>query len=202
VLEGVVEREGGCGFRCLSVPAREALPARWRTDYAFGLVRRGTVVRQRVDGSGRATAIDIAGPGSALPLGTDDGSTGYAVDDVMVCVCPTSTFDEALGAKGARDVVKAQSAILQRVERIAEARSRTSAIARLATLLLAIGDTLSPLRALNVISSAIQQRDLAALLAMRHESVCRSMATLEKQGLVERNPSGLRLVDRAALEAL
>lgn len=205
VLEGLARRETGCAFRCLAVAARQPLPARWRGDYDFALVRRGIVVRQRVDGRGRVTSTDIAGPGSALPIGAhdDDGACGYSVDDLMLCLCPSDTFGEAVGSgAGARDVVNAQALILERVERIAEARSRTSATSRVAALLLAISDTLSPLRALDVIPSAIQQRDLALLLALRHESVCRSMASLEKEGLVDRSDNGLRLVDRQALEAL
>ncbi len=206
VFEGLVHREAGCAFRCLAVAARQPLPARWRADYGFALVRRGIVVRQRVDSSGRATSIDIAGPGSALPIGAeaDDGAGGYAVDDVMLCLCPSDSLDEVVGggATGARDVVNAQATILRRVERIAEARSRTSATSRVAALLLAIGDTLSPKRASNVIPSAIQQRDLASLLSLRHESVCRSVAVLEEKGLVQRSDDGLTLVDRPALEAL
>lgn len=206
VFEGLVHRETGCAFRCLAVAARQPLPARWRADYGFALVRRGIVVRQRIDYAGRATSIDIAGPGSALPIGAeaDDGAGGYAVDDVMLCLCPSDSLDEVVGggASGARDVVNAQATILRRVERIAEARSRTSATSRVAALLLAIGDTLSPKRALNVIPSAIQQRDLASLLALRHESVCRSVAVLEEKGLVQRSDDGLTLVDRPALEAL
>ena len=206
ILEGLARRETGCAFRGMTVAARQPLPPRWRGDYDFALVRRGIVVRQRVDGSGRATSIDIAGPGSALPIGAhdDDGAGGYAVDDLMLCLCPADSFAEAVGAgaTGARDVVSAQASILKRVERIAEARSRTSATSRVAALLLAICDTLSPSRTLDAIPTAIQQRDLALLLALRHESVCRSMASLEKNGLVERSPSGLRLVDRPALEAL
>lgn len=206
VLEGLARRETGCAFRCLAVAARQPLPARWRGDYDFALVRRGIVVRQRVDGRGRVTSIDIAGPGSALPIGAhdDDGACGYAVDDLMLCLCSSDTFGEALGngSTGARDVVRAQASILERVERIAEARSRTSATSRVAALLLALTDTLSPSRALDVIPSAIQQRDLALLLALRHESVCRSMASLEDEGLVDRSDNGLRLVDRGALEAV
>jgi CRP-like cAMP-binding protein len=206
VLEALVHRDAGCAFRCLSVPARQPLPARWRAEYGFALVRRGIVVRQRVDGNGRATSIDIAGPGSALPLGeqVDDTAAGYAVDDVMLCLVPSDQLDEAVGAgdTGARDVVGAQAKILQRVERIAEARSRTAATSRVAALLLAIGDTLSPSRPLSVIPSAIQQRDLAALLALRHESVCRAVASLEKKGFVQRSGNGLRLVDRSGLESV
>jgi CRP-like cAMP-binding protein len=225
VLTDLARRKAGCALRCVAVAAREPLPSRLRGDYAFALVRRGIVVRQRVDGSGRAISIDIAGPGSALPvnLEADDPVVGYAVDDVMLCLCTTHDFGDALGTgASAREVVAAQSAILHRVERIAEARSRTSATSRVAWLLLAIADTLSPPRESqgereapengdapergdrsdDVISSAIQQRDLALLVGLRHESVCRSVASLEKKGLIHRSASGVKLLDRAALEAL
>jgi hypothetical protein len=36
---------------------------------------------------------------------------------------------------------------------------------------------------------------------MRHESVCRVIAALSKRGVIERTPQGLRIADRAALEA-
>lgn len=212
VLEGLARREGGCAFRCVALTARQPFPLSWGALYGFALVRRGIVVRQRVDSAGRVATVDIAGPGSALPIGGpdggegmgDDGAGGYAVDDAMLCLCPSSAFDEAVGdgATGARGVVSAQATILRRVERIAEARSRSSAASRVAALLVAIGDTLSPGRVLSVIPEAIQQRDLASLLALRHESVCRAVASLESKGLVRRGDEGLVLVDRAGLDML
>lgn len=206
LLEGLVRRDAGCAFRCLAVSARQPLPARWRTDYAFALVRRGIVVRQRIDATGRATSIDIVGPGGAMPIGAeaDAGSCGYAVDDAMLCLCSTALLDEAIGggSTGARDVVNAHASILRRVERIAEARSRTAATSRVAALLLAIGDTLSPTRAQDVVPNAIQQRDLAPLVGLRHESVCRAVTSLEEKGLIERSDVGLVLVDRLGLEAI
>lgn len=205
VLETLVRRDAGCAFRCLPVPARQPLPSRWRGDYGVALIRRGIVVRQRIDGSGRATAIDIAGPGSAMPIGAsaDEGSTGYAVDDVLLCLCPGDTLDAAVsaGAPVAPDMMRVQTNVLQRVERIAEARSRTSSTSRVAGLLLTIADLLMPSRRLTMLPSAIQQRDLAMLLALRHESVCRSLASLEKAGCVQRSVHGLRILDRTALEA-
>lgn len=208
VLEGLARRAGGCAFRCVGLEARQPFPAQWGGTYGFALVRRGIVIRQRVDAAGRAASIDIAGPGSALPIGgplggeSDDGAGGYAVDAAMLCLCPSSAFDEAVGggATNARGVVNAQTTILRRVERITEARSRSSATARVAALLVAIGDTLSPGRVLSEIPEAIQQRDMASLLALRHESVCRSVASLESKGLVRRGDGGLVLVDRAGLE--
>lgn len=206
LLEGLVERASGCAFRCVPIEARQPLPARWRGEYGIALVRRGILVRQRVDRSGHATAIDIAGPGSVIPIAAlgEDGAAGYAVDDVLLCLAPADVLEAAVaeGGGGARDVVHAQASMLERVERIAQARSRAAATSRVAGLLLAIASTLSPPRRLGALPAAIQQRDLASLLALRHESVCRSIATLERRGIVARSPRGLDIVDRAALEAL
>lgn len=202
ILAPLVDRPSGCAFRCLPVAAREPLPARWRGEYGLALIRRGIVIRQRVDAHGRATAVDIAGAGSAIPFGTAEDSSAYAVDDAMLCLCPIRTLESAVdaGRYEARDVVKAQAGIIARVERIAEARGRDSTRSRVASLLLAISDTLSPSRRLDVVPAAIQQRDLAALLAMRHETVCRSVTALVREGALARTPHGLRVVDRNQLE--
>lgn len=202
-FEQLVDQPSGCAFRCLSVAAREPLPLTWRREYGLALVRRGIIVRQRVDAHGHATAIDIAGPGSSFPIpDAGDGATGYAVVDAMLCLCPSPVLRATVdgGDAGARDVVAAQAAVLARVERIAEARGRASASSRIAGLLLTIADTLSD-RRLTSIPGAIQQRDLASLVALRHESVCRVLAAFSRRGLVERTPQGLHIADRAALEA-
>ena len=217
MLEVLVDQPTGCAMRCLPIDARQPLPVRWRGEYTLALVRRGIVVRQRVDPTGRAAAIDIAGPSSALPIAalSDEGAAAYAVDDVMLCLASAETLDAALtqdhqrrrasgGAGGSftKDLVLAQSAMRERVERIAEARTRTAAVSRVACLLLAIADTLSPALRLTTIPSSIQQRDLAALVALRHESVCRAIAKLESRGIVARTPNGLQIVRRAELETI
>lgn len=203
VLEQLVDQPSGCAFRCLAVAAREPLPLAWRREYGLALVRRGIIVRQRIDAQGRATAIDVAGPGSAIPITDEgDGTTGYAVDDAMLCLCPSPVLGATVdgGSTGARAVVSAQAAVLTRVERIAEARGRASAASRVAALLVTIADTLSD-RPLTSVPAAIQQRDMASLVALRHESVCRIIAALSRKGVIERTPQGLFIADRPALEA-
>ena len=204
ILAPLAEHASGCVFRCVALEARQPLPSRWRGEYGVALVRRGLVVRQRVDALGRATAIDIAGPGSAFPIspGDESGACGYAVDDVMLCLCPTGDVTSSVdgGAGGARDVVKVHAMTLARVERIAEARSQATASSRVAALLVTLADTLSD-RRLDCIPAAIQQRDIASLVALRHESVCRVIASFARRGVLARGPQGLRILDRAALEA-
>lgn len=205
VFEGLIEQPSGCAFRCVSLAARQPLPADWRGEYGIALVRRGIIVRQRIDAHGRATAIDIAGAGSALPIASrdDDGSTGYAVVDAMLCLCPSSVLTASVdrGKEGARSVVTANAAVLARVERIAEARGRPTASSRVGALLVAIADTLSTGRRLESIPSSIQQRDIASLLALRHESVCRVVTCFTRTGALKKTAQGLQIVDREALDA-
>jgi hypothetical protein len=202
----VAPRDGHCAFRCISVGARQPLPAGWSSGYSLAMVRRGVVIRQRVDANGSATAVDAIGPGGAVPVpdAAETGTSAYAADDALVCLCqkPALTTAVDAGAPTAGQVVSLHMAALERVERIAEARSRGTALARVAAVLCALADTLSPPRRLEVIPAALQQRDLAQLLALRHESVCRAFGVLERRQAIRRSPDGTHIVDRAQLEAV
>jgi hypothetical protein len=162
-------------------------------------------VRQHIHANGSATTIDAVGPGGAVPLseGTDSGA-GYAADDALICMCPAPPLTAAVdaGAPAAGQVMGLHRAALERVERFSDARSRAGALARVAAVLCALADTLSPPRRLDVIPAALQQRDLAALLAMRHESVCRVYTALARRNAIRRTPDGTEIVDRPMLEAL
>lgn len=191
-------------FRCESVPARMPLPPAWFTEFGLALVRRGIVVRLRVDAEGSATAIDAVGPGGAVPLfeGGTASSAGYAADDALLCLVPRRCLRDALdsGAPTSSEVVALHCAALNRVERIAQARSRPTAVARLGALLATLSDTLSPPQRLKCLPASLQQRDMAALLAMRHESVCRATRVLERRGAITRSHEGVRLLDRSLLD--
>lgn len=201
--------QSACAFRCVSLAAREALPQRWFDAYAVGLVRRGVLVRQRVDRHGRAVAIDAVGPGGLVPLGNSRGrgatsiAGGYAASDALVCLCPgdvmAGTLDEH--APTAADMLRLEEQARERIERIAEARGCADVSARFGTLLCALADTLSPGRRREVVPADLQQRDLASLIGVRHESVCRALGGLVKRGVVAREDDGIRLVDREQLGA-
>lgn len=178
-----------CGFRVATVGERETIPHAWFGKYSLGLVRRGIIVRQRVDEHGTATAIDVIGPGGAILLDDTSGtSSGYAAANAMVCLCP-----KILGRNIEGDLVKLQTAALERMDRLADARNRPNARARVAALLAALSEVLMPSRTLDVIPAQLQRRDLAALLALRHESVSRALADLERSGSLERTRDGLAL---------
>ena len=201
VLSAMVqEAPSGCLLGCASVPARGMLPESSAAPPGLALVRRGIVVRQRVDASGSATAIDAVGPGGLLPL--RDG--GYAATDVLFCAIPPRDLAETLESSiaTAHDVIRLLSHALERVERIADARGRKTAAGRVAALLGALVDMLSPYRRYDLVPVGLRQRDLAALLAIRHESVCRELRTLESSGAVARVTEGIRIIDRAKLDAV
>ncbi len=153
---------------CITLEERAELPANIGR-YAFGIVRRGVLVRERVDSSGARTAVDAAGRGAYVPLGLSPGCTGYAASRVLLCVYREPNLEHISGqAKLAIDLMTLASETLERVERIAEARGRARGAERIEALHEALKEWLGPHG-----FEDLRQRDLAALLGMRTETVCR-----------------------------
>jgi len=101
----------------------------------------------------------------------------------------------------AMDLVHVQADALERVERLADARGRSSAARRVAALLCVLADKLGAPRQPNRVSG-LKQRDMAALLCMRHETFCRALTEFEGDGVIRRESGGIDIVDRDALEAV
>jgi CRP-like cAMP-binding protein len=204
VFDAILPRAGhACALGAIAVGARETLPHTWFGQYALGFVRRGVVVRQRIDAQGQATAVDVVGPGSAFTLDPASGTaSGYAASDALVCLLQSERLDAACNeVLSAHDMMRVQRAALERMDRLADARNRATARARVAALLLALADVLSPPRRLDTVPSDLQRRDLAALLALRHESVCRVLAQMERTKAIQRTAEGVVIVNRTALES-
>ena len=148
-----------CAFRSLAVRARAPLPSRWFREYGLGIVRRGIVLRQRLDSHGHAIAVDAVGPGGLVSLsmavggGEDSSVGGYAVNDVILCACPTEPMQGLMAThpQTPRDVVRLQAQALDRMERLVDARGRMTVVERVAATLLALVDSLSPFRRTEVI---------------------------------------------------
>jgi CRP-like cAMP-binding protein len=203
-------RAGACAFRSLAVRARAPLPQRWFRELGLGVIRRGIVVRQRVDAHGRAIAVDVVGAGGLIPLamaagGGDEPSVGgYAVNDVLLCACPLESMRASMGndRQTPSDVVQLHAQALDRMERLVDARGRMTVTERVAAMLLALIDSLSPFRRADVVPADLQQSDLAALVSARQETVCRALCALERRGLIARDAEGVHVVDRRRLEAV
>lgn len=201
----------GCGFDSVTVDTRTMLPASWLSKYSFAMVRRGFVIRQRTDAAGRTTAVDAVGPGCCFPLdrasneGRGSATSGYAVSRALLCMCDGESFAHSLeaGGKTALQVHQLDSEAIVRMERLADARGRAGTASKVAALLCTLSDTLRPATPREAtIPSEFLQRDFAALLSIRHESVCRVLRDFTDQGLVRKSADGLLLADRAALEVI
>jgi hypothetical protein len=209
VLEGLLADVGGeTTFDSLAVEARSALPATWLARYAFAAVRNGFLIRQRADPSGRATAVDAVGPGSCFPLDRSLAAyggarvLGYAVTRSQVCLCDSETLERGVieGGPVALHIHQLQSETIARMERLADARARPGAAAKVAALLCALADTLCP--GAGRIPAEFLQRDLAGLVSIRHESVCRVLREFGRHGLISKDSDGILIADRAQLQAV
>ncbi len=213
ILHGLVgESSESCQFESLAVEPRETVPLKWFGRFALGIVRRGLLIRQRTDARGRVTAVDVVGPGGLFPVehqrnGAQDGSmaAGYAATRTLICLCEPESVNAGLVAGGdtAVDLSKLYLDALYRMERLADARARPNTDSRVAALLCALVDTLTPSAEPTArVPAGFLQRDLAALLSMRHESVCRVLRAFADNGLISRDAEGIQLLDRAQLAAV
>lgn len=212
ILAGLLDDSvNACGFDSVVLEARDPVPSSWPRKYGLALVRRGYLIRLRGDPAGHTTAIDAVGPGCAFPIGLGEGvdgedpELGYAVGRTLVCLCTPPTLEGGLvgGGTTAVDLHRLLIEGIQRMERLADARGRSSAASKVAALLCTLADTLRPGSPTGCeLPADFLQRDLAALLSIRHESVCRVLRSFIDQGLVARDAEGMHLLDRARLESL
>lgn len=186
-LDSVVGKtKDACHFSTATVGARAPLPV-WE-GYDLAWVRRGVIIRERPALDGRATAIDAAGPGCMFPL--DDDCTGYAAADAIVCLLRRPSLEEAIDRGQGLQVLELHRATLLRVERLSHARGAPSLREKVCRLLVVLAESLSPPRIREDLPDGLQQRDLARLLGVRHESVCRVVGELEREGRLTRGPTG------------
>jgi CRP-like cAMP-binding protein len=148
-------------------------------------------------------AIDCAGPGAILPFPSAALELGYAATDVLVCLYARDGLEHALASDPvtSREVYEGLAAALDRVERLAEARGQAKAEDRVARVISVVADTLSPPVRRDHLPAGLQQRDLARLAGVRHESFCRILGKLEKAGTIARHEGALRIEHHEALAA-
>lgn len=190
-----------CQFATYTIDARKALPDEPLGPGSLVLVRRGVIIRQRLDPGRRPVAVDAIGPGGAFFV-TAGSQAAYAVDRTLICSCDEGVLLRGLKASnhGLSDLHALHAQSSYRMERLAEARGRQSVRARVAALLSVLADTLSPHGGPRAqLPSGLLQRDLASLVSTRHESVCRILRDLSQEGIVEHGPDGIRILDRSRL---
>jgi CRP-like cAMP-binding protein len=209
-LESLIgDGAGAYQFDSLSIEARESAPAAWWSRYSFAVVRRGYLIRSRTAADGKHTSIDAVGPGCCFPIDRmalvqgRSPTAAYAVARSALSMCDEETFTRALCAGGpiVLQLNRLEREAFTRMERLADARGRASAASKVGALLCTLADTLRPGQEDRRIPAEFLQRDLAGLLSIRHESVCRVMRDFTKRGLIERVDRSVVLNDRAQLEA-
>lgn len=189
-----------CQLETHTIEAREQLPSGALTPGSVVFVRRGLVIRQRTSDVDKPVAVDVVGPGGAFFV-TEGDQAAYAVDRALYCTCPQEVLLGGLeGAAGLTELHQLHRQASYRLERLAEARGRQQVRSRVAVLLCAMADTLGPYGGPRTrLPSGLLQRDLAALVSTRHESVCRVMRDLAGAGIVTNGPDGIEILDRAQL---
>lgn len=179
------EGKSACQLHSQAIEARMPLPTAWSERYAFAIVRRGWVIRSRVDVRGNHTAVDLVGPGALVPLmSSGDGSlpSGFAATRALVCLCPHDAMDESKApASLAFDLMRMSHEALERVERIADARGRETAAEKVSALLAVISEFRGGKSGPKGLPDGLQQRDIAALLQLRPETVCRVLKAIESE---------------------
>ena len=199
----------GCAFESHAIEARETVPAAYLERSGFALVRRGYLIREHVDIDGTRTAIDVVGPGGCFVLDRAVHASGepriaaYAVTRALLCTCNEAAISAVI-ERGGRDALELYALVREarlRGERLAAARARGSAGARVAALLCALAEDRSSHRGELRIPGEFQYRDFAHLVSLRHESVCRALRAFTRQGLIARDADGITIRDRALLDS-
>jgi len=193
-----------CYFDNVAVEEHEAIPASYDKHPGIAVVRRGLIVRQREDSNGNATAVDVVGPGQAFrtgvaPSDSNDGGdtvTGYAVERALLCMYSKPELPQT---DVSSQMYHLMMQSIDRMERFIVARARATSESRVASLLCALQDSLGPRRQ-GRIPASLRQQDMASLLFLRHESVCRALRSLREGGLVSCDADGIRIIDRVALQ--
>lgn len=202
VLESIVR--GGrphCAFESAKLGARARLPAEWSERYSMALVRRGAVARIVTDPSGEEVAIDLATAGTLIALGDRPipVQQGYAVCDTLICPLTIETERALIESGGniARDLSMLERDAATRVERISHAKGASSARAKVARVLAFLLDAFAPA---DVIPAWVQQRDIAALAGVRHETACRVLKALTEERTIAVREEGTAVGDRQRLD--
>ena len=171
------------------------------------IVRHGTAAIFKLMPDGRRQIIDFAGPGRLIGPGASDAApfSAEALEQVRVCRFTRARFGTLLGrfpAMERRLIDIAERALASAQEQML-LLGRKTARERLASFLLAqsrqaIAFGVPPER---VIRLPMSRLDIADYLGLTIETVCRALAQLRTDGVIDfHTPSKLMINDAAALE--
>jgi CRP-like cAMP-binding protein len=107
----------------------------------------------------------------------------------VLCVYPEREVDPRLAPETMLDLLSLMKENVTRLERIAAARGRPSADEQVWALLDALADGRSTGRRKKALQ--LRQKDIALLLQVRPETVCRALRRLTDTGLIRQDASGV-----------
>lgn len=170
-----------------------------------------------VSGAAKLSAFDADGVERIVALVHPAGFLGQlfattvhhdaiALTDCAVCLFPRAGFERVMAEHPAltRAILQRTLAELDASRALTDLIGRREVKARLAGLLLALARAAgpSPCGSADRFDLPLSREEMAGLIGTTIETVSRRLGALEKDGVIRREGArGIRLVDRAALEA-
>lgn len=185
------------------VKAGQILVRQGEPMHALYALRVGSLkaVMDTADGVERVVGFRFPGAviGLAEPEHQNWGRTLVALEDTWLCRIPVNALSDAVR----RQLVHLMSDRLRREYQYHLALPLKSGAERVASFLLGISDIC---RQRNLcaqrFSLPMKNADIASYLGMRHESLSRTLAKLQRQGFIDRDGKRIHIPDLAALRTI
>ncbi len=176
-------------------------------DRALYRVERGAICHYMLWADGRHDVIEFAFPGDIIGLGhlRRHVSTAQAMVDTVVSLVSNEDFEEAMDNDD-RLSFRLSAAVEREFDHLRDqalAAKEPPASARVANFLLALSSLNGPEgRDSNLISDDITAGFVAEKLDLSIDKLGAALLNLKKHGAVKETPTGLRIIDAAALQKL
>lgn len=192
---------GTCVFARKKVAADSVLVVQGSLAPELGFVRNGVISLSAVSGSGEQTWAAVRGPRSLLGIEAVEGAASACevrtLTDVEVCAATVPTVKTWLGTAGGARVLF-NLTLTELLEQRRDVDFRTGSIqARVARFALAFERLIGT----NDAHRPLSKSRVAGLLGIRPETLSRVLGRFSKRGYLDA-ATGMRVIDRAALEAI
>ncbi|NLW20134.1 MAG: Crp/Fnr family transcriptional regulator [Clostridiales bacterium] len=174
------------------------------TSNTLYVLHEGQVKLTRLHVTGREQVLRVLGPGDffgelALFSSLPHTDSAQALGPVTMCALDGAALKQLMGRQPsiAFQVMDALSQRLEQADGLLEAVSLSSVTQRLAGMLLSLSDGRA------AFTLPMSKGDFASQLGMSQETLSRRLTALQEEGLLSLSGHrGIRILDRAALEAL
>lgn len=192
---------GKCVFARKKFTADTVLVAQGALPTEIGFVRSGVISMSAVSGDGEQTWGAVRGPRSLLGVeaveGTPSACEVRTLTEVEICAATVPVVKTWLGSTGAARTLF-NLTLTELLEQRRDVDFRTGSIqARVARFALAYERLIGT----NDVHRPLSKARVAGLMGMRPETLSRVLRRFSTRGILD-SASGMRVLDRAALEAL